>query len=78
MALYLVTPLLFVWFSHNTGNSAWKILFVIAITIECNYTIQLLTPAYWEMVEIGLKQVPCFFLGMLVAYYSLKDMGGQL
>ena len=76
LALYLLTPLLFVWFSHDKNNSVWVLLSVIAVTIGFNYTIRLLSPAYWDMVEIGLKYVPCFFLGMLAAHCSLKDMGG--
>ena len=76
LALYLLTPLLFVWISHNKDYCVWKLLLVIAIAIGVNYTIPFLSTAYWDMVEIGLKQVPCFFLGMLAAHCSLKDMGG--
>ena len=78
LALYLLAPLLFVWFQRDKGYCVWKILMVIAIAIGINYTIQLLMPAYWNKIEIGLKQVPFFFLGMLVAHYSLKDMGGGI
>jgi peptidoglycan/LPS O-acetylase OafA/YrhL len=76
LVLYLLTPLLFMWFQREKGYCVWKRLLIIAITIGCNFTIQFLSPAYWNKVEIGLKQVPCFFLGMLVAHYSLKDIGG--
>lgn len=76
MALYIVTPLLFVWLSRDNKSCVCKILLAIAFTIGINFTIRLLLPAYWNIVEIGLKQVPFFFFGMLVAYYSMKDIGG--
>lgn len=38
--------------------------------IGINYALQTMSDSYWNMVEIGMKHTPMFFIGMLVAYVT--------
>lgn len=42
---------------------------IFVVFVICNM-IKVYNFDYWEKVEIGLSQVPCYFIGILFAYFS--------
>lgn len=74
-ALYVITPPIFHFITRNQNFVLTKFFLVIIGMIGINCGIKYISSNYWDMVEIGMKYTPMFFVGMLVAYVTKKGWG---
>lgn len=75
--LYIITPPI-----YSVIKKLWKVawLFLIAIILSfigISVAIKTNFPAYWEETSIGIARIPYYFMGMLLAYFTQKNIDNK-